>query len=108
MDAFDKDLAIDDIQFGLNQLGIANVLQLMDKYGLPKVLKSGSFYESYVPKRLDQASPHQLAALTSYIKAHTKTGVSLDEMASRLRDDNAFGLFISHSQSQEAEALAVK
>ncbi len=108
MDAFDKDLAIDDIQFGLNQLGIANVLQLMDKYGLPKVLKSGSFYESYVPKRLDLASPHQLGALTSYIKAHTKAGASLDEMASRLRDDNVFGLFISHSQSQEAEALALK
>jgi len=108
MEAFNKEQTIAEIKLAFKRLKMSHIVSLMDKYGLPSVLKVGSFHEIYLPKRLDNASMHQLAALNASLQSQYLIGGTLDEKYGLQKEEDKFKLFISHSAEQEEEALALK
>lgn len=108
MNAFNKEQTIAEIKLAFKRLKMSHIVSLMDKYGLPSVLKVGSFHDIYLPKRLEAASMHQLAALNAALQSQYLVGGALDEKYGLPSEEEIFKLFISHAVSQEEEALALK
>lgn len=108
MNGFNRSQVICDVKLAFRRIKVSHIVQLMDKYGLPDVTKVGSFQDIYLPKRLDAASDHQLAALNANLKARYDVGGFMDEKYGLVNEEDIFRLFLSHSNSQADEAALLK
>lgn len=108
MGEFNKEQTISEIKLAFKRLKLSHIVSLLDKYGVPQVLKVGSFHDIYLPKRLSEASQHQLAALNAALQSQYLIGGALDEKYGTQSEEDSFKLFISHSVDQEEEAAGLK
>lgn len=77
MGAFNRAEVITGISRILRRISMRHCTQLMTDCGLPEVRRVGAFHESYLPRRLQGASDHQLAMLSSILKQQYDFGKPL-------------------------------
>ena len=105
---FNREQVIADIKMVMRRLKVTHCLHLLNHYGLPATCKIGKFYEDYLPRRLEVASDHQLAALNSILAMKYARGSHLAEKYAQLNEKDQFRFFISHSATQAEKAQDLK
>lgn len=106
--AFDREQVIGEVKLSLKRLRVTHALYLLNQYGLPAVRKIGKFFEDYLPRRLNAASDHQLAALHGTLAMKYARGSFLAEKYAYLNEQDQFRIFISHSATQADKAQDLK
>ncbi len=79
------------------RLMVEEIIDMMDRSGLPKSAKKGCFRDDYLPSRLATANAHQLASLKAILKTRlgNQEAQGLPQL-NGLQSHIKFNVFISH------------
>ena len=110
MGDFDIEVAIIEIKQLFKRLVVGEIIELMDRSGVPDAPKVGNFRVDYLAKRLGKANVHQLASLSGVLKTRLGDRELLKSSVTPIsyRVGQTFQIFVSHSNAQADAACDLR